>query len=195
MKNYEELVYAGVLGKVIGVYMGRPFEGWPKAELEKKWGMISGYVHEDLGKPLIVSDDDISGTFTFIRALEDSGLYQETPADFFGDTWLNYILEHKTILWWGGMGLSTEHTAFLRLKAGVKSPASGSIALNGHTVAEQIGAQIFIDAFGLVAPAKPELAARMARKAASVSHDGEAVHAAVVVAAMVSAAFTEKRMD
>ena len=195
MKNYEELVYAGVLGKVIGVYMGRPFEGWPKAELEKNWGMISGYVHEDLGKPLIVSDDDISGTFTFIRALEDSGLYQETPADFFGDTWLNYILEHKTILWWGGMGLSTEHTAFLRLKAGVKSPASGSIALNGHTVAEQIGAQIFIDAFGLVAPAKPELAARMARKAASVSHDGEAVHAAVVVAAMVSAAFTEKRMD
>jgi len=41
MKNYEELVYAGVLGKVIGVYMGRPFECWPKASLEKKWGMIS----------------------------------------------------------------------------------------------------------------------------------------------------------
>ena len=41
MKNYEELVYAGVLGKVIRVYMGRPFECWPKASLEKKWGMIS----------------------------------------------------------------------------------------------------------------------------------------------------------
>ena len=55
MKNYEELVYAGVLGKVIGVYMGRPFEGWPKAALTKKWGMVSGYVHEDLGKPLVVN--------------------------------------------------------------------------------------------------------------------------------------------
>ena len=75
MKNYEECVYAGVLGKVIGVYMGRPFEGWPKDSLVKKWGMINGYVHEDLGKPLIVSDDDITGTFCFIRALEDSGIY------------------------------------------------------------------------------------------------------------------------
>jgi len=195
MKNYEELVYAGVLGKVIGVYMGRPFEGWPKAALTKKWGMVSGYVHEDLGKPLVVADDDITGTFTFIRALEDSGHYRDTPPEFYGDTWLNYILENKTILWWGGMGLSTEHTAFLRLKEGIKSPASGSMALNGRTVAEQIGAQIFIDAFGLVAPGKPELAAHLARQAASVSHDGEAIHAAVVVAAMVSAAFTEKRIS
>ena len=195
MKNYEDSVYAGVLGKVIGVYMGRPFEGWPKASLVNKWGMINGYVHEDMGKPLIVADDDITGTFTLIRVLEDSGLYQDTPPEFYGDSWLNYTLENKTIFWWGGMGLSTEHTAFLRLKAGIKAPASGSIALNGRTVAEQIGAQIFIDAFGLVAPGKPELAARMARHAATVSHDGEAIHAAVVVAGMVSAAFTEKRMD
>ncbi len=195
MKNYEEFVYAGVLGKVIGVYMGRPFEGWTRAAIEEKWRTVSGYVHEDLGKPLIVSDDDITGAFTFIRALEDSGLYQNTPPEFYGDSWLNYALENKTIFWWGGLGLSTEHTAFLRLKEGIKAPASGSIALNGRTVAEQIGAQIFIDAFGLVAPGKPKLAARMARHAAAVSHDGEAVQAAVVVAAMVSAAFTEKRMD
>ena len=39
-----------------------------------------------------------------------------------------------------------------------------------------------VDAFGLVAPGKPQVAAAMARKAARVSHDGEAVHAAVVVA-------------
>ena len=44
------------------------------------------------------------------------------------------------------------------------------------------------------APGKPELAAELARKAARVSHDGEAVHAAVVVAGMVSAAFVEKNM-
>lgn len=195
MKNYEELVYAGVLGKVIGVYMGRPFEGWHKTKLEEKWGMVSGYVNEDVNMPLVVADDDISGTLTFIRALEDSGLYRDTPAEFFGDNWLNYIVEDKTILWWGGTGLSTEHTAFLRLKQGVKSPASGSIAFNGQTVAEQIGAQIFIDAFGMVAPGKPGLAAELARKSARVSHDGEAVHAAVVVAGMVSAAFVEKRMN
>ncbi len=194
-RNYEEQVYAGVLGKVIGVYMGRPFEGWPKSRLEEKWGFVDRYVHEEMNVPLVVPDDDITGTFTFLRALEDSGLYEKTPDAFFGETWLNYLIEPKTILWWGGMGHSTEHTAYIRLKQGLKSPESGSILQNGKVVAEQIGAQIFIDAFGMVAPGKPELAAELARKAARVSHDGEAVHAAVVVAGMVSAAFVEKNMN
>ncbi len=195
VKNYLEQVYAGVLGKVIGVYMGRPFEGWSKDRLEEKWGFIDRYVHEDQNVPLIVPDDDITGTFTFIRALEDSGLYEKTPEEFFGDMWLNYLIEGRTVLWWGGMGHSTEHTAYLRLKHGIKAPESGSIKLNGKTVAEQIGAQIFIDAFGMVAPGRPELAAELAKRSARVSHDGEAVHAAVVVAGMVSSAFVEKEMN
>ncbi|MBO4526197.1 MAG: ADP-ribosylglycohydrolase family protein [Victivallales bacterium] len=195
VKDYEEQVFAGVLGKVIGVYAGRPFEGWWKDALEKRWGFIDRYVHKDQNVPLVVSDDDISGTLTFVRALEDSGLYEKTPDEFFGETWLNYLLEGKTILWWGGMGHSTEHTAYLRLKAGMKSPQSGSIETNGKTVAEQIGAQIFIDGFGLVCPGDPQLAAKLARKAASVSHDGEAVNAAVVVAGMEAAAFVEKDME
>ena len=193
--NYEEQVYAGVLGKVIGVYMGRPFEGWSKERLEEKWGLVNRYVHEEQGVPLVVSDDDISGTFTFVRALEDSGLYAETPAEAFGEAWLNYVVEGKSVFWWGGAGTSTEHTAYLRLKQGMKAPRSGSIAVNGRVVAEQIGAQIFIDAFGLVLPGEPRRAAALARKAASVSHDGEAVFAAMVVAAMVSAAFVEKDME
>lgn len=194
LRDYEQQVYAGVLGKVIGVYMGRPFEGWWKDALEKRWGLVDRYVHEDVGKPLVVPDDDISGTLTFVRGLEDSGRYAETPCEFFGDTWLNYLIEGKTVLWWGGLGHSTEHTAYLRLKHGLRAPASGAIATNGHTVAEQIGAQIFIDAFGMVTPGRPELAAELARRSASVSHDGEAVHAAVVVAGLVSAAFVEKDM-
>ena len=195
IKDYEKQVYAGVLGKIIGVYMGRPIEGWLKAKIEAKFGEANRYVHEDQNVSLVVADDDISGTLTFIRALEDSGLYADTPDSFFGKMWLDYLIEERTVLWWGGMGNSTEHTAYLRLKNGIESPASGSIETNGQVVAEQIGAQIFIDAFGMVAPGNPELAAKLARKSASVSHDGEAVHAAVVVAGMVSAAFVEKDMD
>jgi ADP-ribosylglycohydrolase len=195
LDNYIEDVYAGVLGKVIGVYMGRPFEGAPKAKLEERWGRVDRYVHEDCNAPLVVPDDDITGTLTFIRALEDSGLYERTPAKFFGDTWLNYIIENRSILWWGGVGLSTEHTAFCNLLTGIAAPQSGSIETNSQVVAEQIGAQIFIDCFGMVCPGKPELAAELAEKAASVSHDGEAIYAAQVVAAMVAAAFVEKDMD
>ena len=65
---------------------------------------------------LVVTDDDISGTFAFLRALPDHGNSRDlTPAQI-GETWLNYIIDRRTILWWGGMGNSTEHTAYLRLK-------------------------------------------------------------------------------
>ena len=190
--NYFEQVYAGVLGKVIGVYMGRPFEGKTRDEIEARWGVVDHFVHHDQNVPLVVADDDISGTFTFVRALEDSELGPDTPVDFFGDNWLNYLIERRTILWWGGVGYSTEHTAYARLKRGVRAPESGSAALNGRVVSEQIGAQIFIDAFGLVAPDNPELAMSLAERAARVSHDGEAVIGAKVVAAMVSMAFLDK---
>jgi ADP-ribosylglycohydrolase len=195
IQDYEKQVYTALLGKIIGVYLGRPIEGWPKQKIQEKWGAITRYVHEDLEKPLVVVDDDISGTLTFIRALEDSGLYEKTPDDFFGKTWLNYLIPYKTILWWGNMCHSTEHTAYIRLKQGFSSPESGSMKLNGKEVSEQIGAQIFIDCFGMVAPGKPALAAELAAKAARVSHDGEAVFAAQVVAAMVSIAFTEKDIN
>ena len=193
--DYEEKVYTAVLGKIVGVYAGRPIEGWSKNAIMERFGMIDRYVADEAGVPLIVTDDDISGTFTFVRVLADSGLYAETPYKTFGDNWLNYLIENKTVLWWGGMCFSTEHTAYLRLKHGIHAPESGSIARNGRTVAEQIGAQIFIDAFGMVAPGDPALAVQLAEKAAKVSHDGEAVYAAQVVAAMVSEAFVSNDME
>jgi len=193
--DYAERVYAGVLGKIIGVYLGRPFEGWPYERIVGELGEIWYYVHEKLGKPLVVTDDDVTGTFTFLRALPDYGNHRDlTPAQI-GQTWLNYIIEERTILWWGGLGNSTEHTAYLRLKSGVEAPRSGSMALNSQVVAEQIGAQIFIDGWAMVAPGDPELAADLARRTASVSHDGEAIYGAQVLAAMESLAFVESDVD
>ncbi len=189
--DYSERVYAGVLGKIIGVYLGRPFEGWSNEAIEKRLGEIDYYVHDKLNVPLIVTDDDISGTFTFIRALEDYGCDPNISPRQIGQTWLNYLIENRTILWWGGLGNSTEHTAFMRLAAGIEAPHSGSMAMNGQVVAEQIGAQIFIDGWAMVAPGDPERAADLARRAGSVSHDGEAVYGAQVLAAMEAAAFTE----
>ena len=55
--NYETTVYAGVLGKIIGVYLGRPFEQWKKADIQARWGKIDRYVHEDRNVPLVVADD------------------------------------------------------------------------------------------------------------------------------------------
>jgi ADP-ribosylglycohydrolase len=189
--DYAERVYAGVLGKIIGVYAGRPFEGWDHERILGRLGEIDRYVAAELGVPLVVTDDDISGTFTFLRALADNGDDPNLTPEQIGGTWLNYIIEDKTILWWGGIGMSTEHTAYLRLKHGIPAPQSGSIKQNGTTVAEQIGAQIFIEGWGLIHPGQPERAADFARRAASVSHDGEAIYGAQVVAALVAQAFVE----
>ncbi len=193
--DYFERVYAGVLGKVIGVYLGRPFEGWTYDRIMERLGEVDYYVHDKIGVPLIVTDDDISGTFTFIRAMPDHGNSMDiTPAQI-GQAWLNYIIKERSILWWGGMGNSTEHTAFLRLEDGIEAPRSGSRELNGKVVSEQIGAQIFIDGWALVSPGDPERAADLARRAASVSHDGEAIYGAQVVAAMEAMAFVESDVD
>jgi ADP-ribosylglycohydrolase len=193
--DYLERVYAGVLGKLIGVYLGRPFEGWTYQRIMRELGPIEYYVHDRLGVPLVVTDDDVSGTFTFVRALAEHGVKEDLSAEEIGKTWLNSIIEQRSILWWGGRGNSTEHTAWLNLSRGVPAPKSGSIEVNGEAVAEQIGAQIFIDGWALVAPGKPKLAARLAEAAGSVSHDGESVYAAKLLAAMEAEAFVSTDID
>ena len=126
--DYLERVYAGILGKIIGVYLGRPFKGWTHEIILGELGPIRYYVNESLGKPLVVTDGDISGTFTFMRALPD-----------FGNTALSrrrksvrpvklYYREQNNLVLWRIRKLE-EHTAFLRLKQGVPAPRSGSVAL------------------------------------------------------------------
>lgn len=188
-------VYSGVLGKLIGVYLGRPVEGWAYQDIRNRFNEVNNYVHKDLDLPLIVADDDISGTFGFFRALEDCRFKKDISAKDIGETWLNYIIEDKTILWWGGLGRSTEHTAYLNLKHGIPAPQSGSIAQNSKGVAEQIGAQIFMEAFAMCYPNEPDKAVELVRKAASVSHDGMAVDAACHLAALDSMAFCETNID
>ena len=195
VEQYAEAIYAGVLGKIIGVYLGRPVEGWAYEKIQEEFDEVNYYVNRALGIPLIVADDDISGTFGFFRAIADNNFSPGITAKDIGDTWLNYIIEDKTILWWGGLGRSTEHTAYLRLKQGIPAPKSGSIELNGSTIAQQIGAQIFMDAFAMMSPGDPDQAVSLVRKAASVSHDGIAVEAACFLGAMEALAFDIHDLD
>lgn len=187
-EDYLERVYAGVLGKLIGVYLGRPIEGWTYERISREIGEVQYYLHQQLGVPLVVTDDDITGTFTFLRALEQQPDASISAREI-GEGWLNSIIRGKTILWWGGRGMCTEHTAYLNLERGIEAPRSGSIEQNGEVVAEQIGAQIFIDGWAMVAPGDPALAAHLATEAGRVSHDGEAVLAACALAAMEAQAF------
>ena len=187
--DYDEQVYAALLGKVIGVQYGAPIEGWSDERIWQTYGELDGYVQQvHYFRP----DDDLSGPLVFIRALEDFTPTEDLTPQEIGDTWLNYLGDGHCTLWWGGYGVSTEHTAYLNLANGIPAPRSGSIAQNGAVVAEQIGGQIFIDTWGLVCPNDPEKAARYARKAASVSHDGEGIYGGMFVAGIEAAAFAVK---
>ena len=190
-KVFENKVYAGVLGKIIGVYLGRPFEGWSYDRIMEELGPINYYVNDKLDFPIHVTDDDLSGTFRFINALKHFNYDKNISAKQIGQTWLNYCLENQTILAWAGKGILTEESAYMNLKQGIHAPESGSIERNGKVIAEQIGAQIFIDGWGMVSPGDPEQAVELAKRAGSVSHDGESVYGAQVVAAMESMAFIE----
>src|SRR5208283_6003969 len=95
--DYPERAYAAVLGKLIGVYLGRPFEGWTHQRIMRELGLIEAYVHERLNAPLVVTDDDVAGTFTFIRALEDHDASPNISSRDIGETWLNYIIERRAI--------------------------------------------------------------------------------------------------
>jgi ADP-ribosylglycohydrolase len=191
-KDYMEKVYAGWLGKIIGVRHGAPIEGWEYDRIKRVYGEIDSYLvdYKDFA-----ADDDSNGPMFFLRALED---YTHTPditAEQIGLTWLNYAPYEHGFYWWGGYGKSTEHTAYLNLRNGIMAPRSGSIEQNGAAVAEQIGGQIFIDTWGLVVPGDPKLAAQYAEKAASVSHGGNGIYGGMFIAACISAAFVEQDIE
>ena len=184
-----EGIYAGWLAKIIGIRLGAPVEGWTYEQIKNAFGVLEGYPvdYKDFA-----ADDDSNGPFFFVRALEDSRKWEELDAQDIGEALLNYAPYEHGFFWWGGYGISTEHTAYLNLKHGIQAPKSGSMAQNGAMLAEQIGGQIFIDSWGLVTPGNPDLAAKLAFKAASVTHDGNGIYGGVFIATCISYAFVEK---
>jgi ADP-ribosylglycohydrolase len=190
MNDFEYLskVYAGFLGMNIGIRLGAPVEPtlWTSERIARFYGEISGYVKDFKN---FAADDDVNGPVYFLRALEDGGFEDGLEARHVADAWLNYARDGMGMFWWGGYGTSTEHTAYENLKRGIEAPRSGSIKTNGKTIAEQIGGQIFIDTWGLIRPGSAPEAARLARTAASVSHDGEGLNGAAFIAACIAEAF------
>lgn len=188
-QQYLEKVYGGLLGKCAGVRLGAPVEPtiWTYERIQKTYGDIRGYIKD---YRTFAADDDINGPLFFIRALLDYPA--PLTAREIGHTWLNYTREEIGFYWWGGYGRSTEHTAYLNLKSGLEAPLSGSLEVNGATIAEQIGGQIFIDSWGWVFPEDYRKAADYAGMAASVGHDRNGIYGGRFIAACVSLAFVHR---
>ena len=189
--DYNERVYAGWLGKCIGVRFGAPLENWTYEEIRDHLGELDGYVREDRGK-IFKPDDDTSVPMIKIRTLEDNNFPKNLTPQQCAENFLNYVAYGQGTFWWGGYGIASEETGFVNLQNGIPAPLSGSIEMNGATMAEQIGGQIFSNIWGLVAPNQPELAADLSATVASVAHDGNGIYGARYIAAITSLAFSER---
>ena len=189
--EYIEKIYAGWLAKIIGIRLGAPIEGWTYQRIQNVFEELHHYP-KDFRQ--FAADDDSNGPIFLIRALGNSKNGFDITAQDVGEALLNYAPFEKGFFWWGGYGTSTEHTAYLNLRSGIRAPQSGSIAQNGSTMAEQIGGQIFIDSWGLVTPGNPDLAAKYAALAASVTHDGNGVYGGIFIAVCISYAFVEQNI-
>lgn len=194
MNKELERIYAGFIGMNAGIRLGAPVEpqAWDVDMIHRFYGDIRGYVKDYKN---FAADDDVNGPVYFLRGLLDNGVANELTPQAVGEAWLNYARDGIGLYWWGGDGISTEHTAYNNLKKGIPAPQSGSIEQNGIILAEQIGGQIFIDTWGLISLGDPHKAAKMATAAASVSHDGNGVYGGAFLAACIAAAYNAKSID
>lgn len=188
-KEYIEKIYSGWLAKIIGIRLGAPIEGWTYEKIKNIYGELNDY---PVDYREFAADDDSNGPLFFLKALEDGRHGFDLQAQDVAEALLNYAPFEHGFFWWGGYGVSTEHTAYLNLRNGIPAPRSGSIEQNGSATAEQIGGQIFIDTWGLVTPGNPDLAAKYAEQAASVTHGGNGIYGGIFVAVCISYAFIEK---
>lgn len=182
-KEYLATTYAAWLGKNIGIRLGAPVEGWSSEKIEETYHGKEGYL---VDYDIFASDDDSNGPLFFVRGLLDK---KEITAQDIGNTFLAYIQEYLGFFWWGGVGVSTEHTAYENLKNGILPPQSGSKEQNGIAIAEQIGGQIFSDCWGYVAGGNPSLAKKLAIMASSVTHDENGIQGGIFVAVAIALAY------
>jgi ADP-ribosylglycohydrolase len=188
---YFDKVYGAWSGKLIGLILGQPTEGWGREQIEKKAreagcypltaympanfdtphkGFLAG--HFDSSPP----NDDSDLMLAAFLAVRERGIHL-TARDL-AECWVKYVPGACT----------AELVALENFKRGIWPPASATTA---NPYAEWIGAQMRVDIWGMIAPGLPRLAADYAAMDASISHAGNGIHAARFIAAAVSAAMVE----
>src|SRR5690625_271418 len=113
-----------------GIRLGAPVEPteWTPEIIRDVYGDISGYLKD---YTTFSADDDVNGPVFFIRALLDEPRSEILSPKSVAKAWLNYTRKGIGMFWWGGEGISTEHTAYVNLEKGIHAPESGSSETNG----------------------------------------------------------------
>ena len=190
--NYEERVYAAVLGKCIGVRLGAPVEAesWTYERIRAVYGeKIHGYL-----RPYRVfgADDDVNGPAYFFQVLEEK---DDPQLMDFAHAWVDFVREGKGFFWWGGVGKSTSHTSYHLIRSGAPLPLKREDLRGLKDEDESVGGQIFVDFLGLALPGQEQLAAELGGRLAAVAHFDDGVSGGRFMAAANAAAFDSDTVE
>ena len=187
-------IYGGWLGRAAGCALGKPVEGWLKERIDAlltetaslpldNYLPFSDRYMPTVHKPstrgnirYMDRDDDMDYQILGLMALESHGA-RVTPRSI-ANIWIQKM-SYGTVY-------TAEQAAYRNFVMSIWPPESAGYR---NPYREWIGAQIRADIFGYVAPGKPELAAELAFRDASISHEKNGIYGEMFVAAMIAAAF------
>ncbi|MFC8851053.1 MULTISPECIES: ADP-ribosylglycohydrolase family protein [unclassified Micromonospora] len=198
----EDRLHGAWLGRAVGCLLGKPVEKIPRAGIREiltatgRWPLAGYFTAEGLPAEVAArwpwnrrsaptslaenidgmpEDDDLNFALLALRVLETHGS-GFTSADV-AQAWLDWLP--------GGRVFTAERVAYRNLLLGLTPPET---ALRHNPFREWIGAQIRTDVYGWVNPGRPDRAAELAYRDATVSHVRAGVYGALWVAAMCAAA-------
>ncbi|SCL45278.1 ADP-ribosylglycohydrolase [Micromonospora citrea] len=205
---YDRL-HGAWLGRAAGCLLGKPVEKIPRhgireilvatgrwplrdwftarglpADVAARWPWNRRSAPTSLAENIdgMPEDDDLNFALLALRVLETHGR-DFTSADV-AQAWLDWLP--------GGRVFTAERVAYRNLLLGLAPPDT---ARRHNPFREWIGAQIRTDVYGWVNPGRPDLAAELAWRDATVSHVRAGAYGAIWVAALAAAATVAGDVD
>ena len=186
-EGMEKRIENAWLGRVCGCLLGKPVEGWMRADIHKqgeKTGNfpLTRYLEGDGGcfvnhlQGYMPHDDDTN--YTVMACYKLIGQYGR---DFTSENVARVWLDTQPMRAY----CTAERVAFRNFVEGYFPPES---AVCKNPYREWIGAQIRGDYFGYINPGDPEAAADMAWRDARISHVKNGIYGEMWAAAMIAAA-------
>jgi len=166
---YTEKIYQGWIGQLAGGSFGTAIEGYIGPQIAKVYGEVTGYITQPE-----TMNDDVVYELVLLDVYERMG--RSITPEALGLEWIKQL----------PFGYSAEGVALRNLNMGIFPPESGSF-LNPYS--NWIGAQMRGMVCGMLAPADPLEAARLAHIDGVVSHAENGVYGEMYAAVLTSLAF------
>jgi len=174
----EDKIRGGLLGQILGNLNGLPHE----MKYLDEPGKVEEYI-PSLPKGAH-TDDDTDIEWVYLIEMQRSGEIFIPPKRIV-ELWRTHI--NRKV--WCANGYARQ-----LMELGIEPPLTGREAVNPWSEFN-ISGQFLCEAFGLIAPAMPQAAAKIGLHYTHVSIDGEPAQTTQLFTAMIATAFVESRID